>query len=101
MKCPGDFVPGVLSLTALGFWGLGKARHAFPKHMLRQANVQLTTRNVECEGGGDTMQLIRIILSQRGILGFMLSKRECAFGNGYVSTGRSGRIHRLKIHDMK
>lgn len=58
-------------------------------------------RNVEYEGDENTMQFIHIIISTRGTWGFVLSERECAFGNECVFMGRSGRVHRLRIHDVK
>lgn len=59
------------------------------------------TGDAECEGSQNTTQSGHVILSKRATWGFALSKRECVFGNGCVCTGRSGRIRRLKIHDMR
>lgn len=47
------------------------------------------------------MQFIHIIISTRGTWVFVLSERECAFGNECVFMGRSGRVHRLRKHDVK
>ena len=59
------------------------------------------TRNVEHEGDENTMQFIYIILRRRGSWEVLCRPRERAFGNRCVFWGRSGRIHRLNIHDIK
>lgn len=63
----------------LGPW---ESKACLSKAYAETGNVHITTRNVECEGDGDTMQLIHIILSQRCIWGFMLAKENVHLGMG-------------------